>query len=281
MTVRWGPSKATRAPLADGCSPSPASMMPALTSSSLYVPIASSRSVEGIMPASLSVVALTITITRIVRSPLIHRGHTASLLRRRTSLGEIDIPHSDLIPSQPMQHLRPEGGVAVPAGKVTGPVRGEVGGEDGGTTPTKGAGRDHRVVAIARHEVSSWLERHPVIATERERGAVPIETGHRGVRGIDDLEAKPGDNLHPVIIRRNRNRQNRLDHGVVKVRDAVEPGEGEIAADHDEAAPALHKVSHHLAAIPSQWVRVGRGESGIEDHRVVADVAEDHDVVGR
>src|SRR5215211_8806458 len=92
MTVRWGPSKATRAPLADGCNPSPANMMPALTSSSLYVPIASRSSVEGMTPASLSSVALTITITRIVRSPLIHRGHVASLLRRRTSFGEIDIP---------------------------------------------------------------------------------------------------------------------------------------------------------------------------------------------
>src|SRR5215208_6103757 len=92
MTVRLGPSKATRLPLADGCKPSPASMMPALTSSSLYLPIASSNSVEGIRPASLSAVAFTITITRIGCSPLIHRGHTASLLRRRTSFGKIDIP---------------------------------------------------------------------------------------------------------------------------------------------------------------------------------------------
>src|SRR5215212_7945277 len=98
MTVRFGPSKATRLPLADGCNPSPASMMPALTSSSLYLPIASSSSVEGMRPASLSSVALTITITRIVRSPLIHRGHVASLLRRRTSFGEIDIPPKRFAP---------------------------------------------------------------------------------------------------------------------------------------------------------------------------------------
>jgi hypothetical protein len=98
---------------------------------------------------------------------------------------------------------------------------------------------------------------------------------------VDDLEAKPGDNLDSVIIRRNRNRQDGLDDRVVVVRDAVEPGEGEIATDHDEAAAALHEVGHHLAAVRSQWVRVGRGEPGVEDHRVVADVAENHDVVAR
>src|SRR5215212_5612949 len=75
-------------------------------------------------------------------------------------------PYSALTPCQPVQHLRPERGVAVPARKVTGPVRGEVGGEDGGTSPAVGSSGNHRVVAIARHEVSSWLERHPVIATE-------------------------------------------------------------------------------------------------------------------
>jgi len=40
MTVRFGPSKATRLPSRDGFSPSPACMMPALTSSSLNRPMA-------------------------------------------------------------------------------------------------------------------------------------------------------------------------------------------------------------------------------------------------
>jgi hypothetical protein len=40
-------------------------MTPALTNSSLYLPIASSSSVDGIAPASLSPVAFTITSTRI------------------------------------------------------------------------------------------------------------------------------------------------------------------------------------------------------------------------
>src|SRR5215212_4582801 len=78
-------------------------------------------------------------------------------------------PYSALTPCQPVQHLRPEGGVAVPARKVTGPVRCKVGGEDRSATLTICTSGDHRVVAIARHEVSLWLERHPVIATERER----------------------------------------------------------------------------------------------------------------
>src|SRR5215207_3074697 len=76
MRVRLGPSKATRLPFADGCKPSPARRMPALTSSSLYLPMASRSSVEGMTPASESFVALTKTITRIVLSPLIPGGHT-------------------------------------------------------------------------------------------------------------------------------------------------------------------------------------------------------------
>jgi hypothetical protein len=67
MRVRLGPSKATRLPFDEGCKPpnSPAKRMPALTSSSFYLPMASSSSVEGMMPASLSFVAFTRTITRI------------------------------------------------------------------------------------------------------------------------------------------------------------------------------------------------------------------------
>ena len=71
MTVRLGPSNWTRAPFELGCRPSPASMMPAFTSSSLYFIIAVSSSSLGMMPASLSLVALTITINRIVVSPLV------------------------------------------------------------------------------------------------------------------------------------------------------------------------------------------------------------------
>src|SRR5512145_613687 len=44
MTVRRSPEKRTRAPLLLGCSPSPLRRTPALTSSSLYLPIAASSS---------------------------------------------------------------------------------------------------------------------------------------------------------------------------------------------------------------------------------------------
>src|SRR5690349_21746872 len=52
MTVRSLPLKRTFAPLEVGCSPSPASITPDLTSSSLYFVIAPSISVVGISPAS-------------------------------------------------------------------------------------------------------------------------------------------------------------------------------------------------------------------------------------
>ena len=57
-----------RAPFELGWRPSPSSMMPAFTSSSLYLPIALSISVSGGVPASVSSFALTITMTRIRRS---------------------------------------------------------------------------------------------------------------------------------------------------------------------------------------------------------------------
>src|SRR6266851_2584208 len=69
MTVGFSPEKRTRLPLELACSPSPASMTPAFTSSSLYLPIFVRISVLGRMPASESLLALTITMTLIVMSP--------------------------------------------------------------------------------------------------------------------------------------------------------------------------------------------------------------------
>ena len=68
MTVRLSPENLTRAPFELGCSPSPASIMPALTSSSLYLPISVRICSSGITPASESLVAFTITMNRIVVS---------------------------------------------------------------------------------------------------------------------------------------------------------------------------------------------------------------------
>ena len=68
MTVLSPPSKRTRAPLEVGCRPSPASMTPALTSSSLYLVIASSSSVLGMTPASDSGLPGTMTMKRIAAS---------------------------------------------------------------------------------------------------------------------------------------------------------------------------------------------------------------------
>jgi hypothetical protein len=54
--------------------------------------MASSSSVEGMAPASLSFVAFTITITRIALSPLLVEAAPAPLSGRRTSGTGIDIP---------------------------------------------------------------------------------------------------------------------------------------------------------------------------------------------
>src|SRR5580765_9032071 len=78
MTVRSVPENRTRLPLELGWRPSPASMTPAFTSSSLYFPMSVSNFSVGICPASDSLLAFTITITRIVTScpfyVLVERG---------------------------------------------------------------------------------------------------------------------------------------------------------------------------------------------------------------
>src|ERR1700712_1396221 len=66
LTLGVLPAYLMRAPFEVGCRPSPASMTPALTISSLNLPIAVSSSVLGITPASLSLLAFTITMNRIV-----------------------------------------------------------------------------------------------------------------------------------------------------------------------------------------------------------------------
>src|SRR5438445_3638698 len=63
-TVRLSPRKVTRAPFALVCRPSPASITPALTRSSLNLPIAANSFSLGIAPASDCCVDLTITMKR-------------------------------------------------------------------------------------------------------------------------------------------------------------------------------------------------------------------------
>ena len=69
ITVRFPPENLTRAPFELGWSPSPASITPAFTSSSLNFPISVRSFSSGRTPASESLSALTITMNRIVVSP--------------------------------------------------------------------------------------------------------------------------------------------------------------------------------------------------------------------
>ena len=84
-TVRCVPLNFTRAPFELGCSPSPASITPAFTSSSLNFPISVNSSVLGITPASESFVAFTITMNRMIESPLDYACGGASNICRISS----------------------------------------------------------------------------------------------------------------------------------------------------------------------------------------------------
>src|SRR4029450_5833163 len=91
-TVRLAPLNFTRLPFELGWSPSPASMIPAFTSSSLYFIISLRSPSGGRAPASEALVVFTITITRIVVPPSGGEtgGPSLALLMRRTSCGQID-----------------------------------------------------------------------------------------------------------------------------------------------------------------------------------------------
>src|SRR5579884_2361243 len=85
VTVVLPPANVMRAPLADACRPSPASMTPSFTSCSLKLPISVNCSAVGSTPDSISSVDRTRTANRMVF--LLGIG---VLCRRRTGSAEID-----------------------------------------------------------------------------------------------------------------------------------------------------------------------------------------------
>src|SRR5262245_58867948 len=97
MTHAVPPDNTNRFPLLLACRPSPANITPALTSSSLNLPMSASSFSLGITPASEFFVALTITMTRIVVLLLFREDGSVDddrqrllLEWRRTSLRKID-----------------------------------------------------------------------------------------------------------------------------------------------------------------------------------------------
>src|SRR6266850_6930601 len=129
ITVRLAPENRTRFPSLLGLSPSPASMMPAFTSSSLNAAISfKSFSSPGLISTSDSLVAFTMTITRMVVSLSGWPGSFAGLLVRRTRPCGIDILRRSfsLEPSPACQALwisqggrpRPRGRMVLDASQV-------------------------------------------------------------------------------------------------------------------------------------------------------------------
>src|SRR5262245_47345313 len=100
ITVRLSPENLTRAPLELGWSPSPASITPAFTSSSLKLPIAARSFSSGRTPASVFLSALMMIMNRIAVSPSgfvsghrsVSAGSSRVLPSCRTGANEIDRP---------------------------------------------------------------------------------------------------------------------------------------------------------------------------------------------
>src|SRR5713226_4190176 len=100
ITVRFPPEYLMRQPFELGCSPEASSSTPAFKSSSWYLVIAAMSFSSGMMPASVSLLALTIIMNRIVAPPCgfgfgarlpdgLDRLNQA-LLMRRTRRSQID-----------------------------------------------------------------------------------------------------------------------------------------------------------------------------------------------
>src|SRR4051812_43192387 len=104
-----------RAPFALDCRPAPSSMMPALTISSLNLAIALSISSDGILLASESLVALTITMKRIV--PLLRYRCDGRSTRRIVGVNSADFFGGSRL-------LTRHGGEALPNAGIGDPYRG-------------------------------------------------------------------------------------------------------------------------------------------------------------
>src|SRR6185295_2700317 len=195
-TVLLSPENRTRAPFELGWSPSPASMMPAFTSSSLNCPISVSNFSLGRTPASVSWLAFRMIMNRIVVAPSgcgfgaglprrLSAGSARALSRRRTRAGEIDTADESFSP-----------GAREPA--MTGPSR-ERPSDRISRSRERGAPRKQPSGGPDREGVTEKVARIPagldplqtgivVLVVERvpgDAGGVPLRVGEIDVGMVD------------------------------------------------------------------------------------------------
>src|SRR5437867_6080394 len=204
VTVRLLPENFTRAPLEVGLSPSPASITPAFTSSSLNRPISVNSFSLGIWPASVSLVALIMTMNRIA-SPHGFRGWGRRARRplpsSRTPQGEID--NGTILPGP----TPPPGWVLFTDAAVLG------GGLEGGEG--EHAGDEEEVVEIGMHVVVVGVTAARTVETAGYAGLPEMRGVVAGIalRETDTeiLRVPPGQGLEMVP----HHLDNRLGQGHV------------------------------------------------------------------
>src|SRR5690348_11133290 len=198
MTAGFAPENLRRVARMLGCNPSQLSMIPALTISSLNLPIAASSSVVGMTPASASLFALTITIKRIVASApccsMIREPHDRD--RRKPCLGRA--PAVAAILGNPQ------------------PAAGRAEGEPFAARIDRQRVPPHQIVGVAlRQPVAQYLETLAAVASARDdhlavdRDAALVFDGRdkpRGVRiarmrhdGKAEFRRTNGGNLTPAM----------------------------------------------------------------------------------
>jgi hypothetical protein len=136
---------------------------------------------------------------------------------------------------QPVEEVAPEGVVAGPGHEVgRAPVRGAVGGEGGAAAGAVTADGQQRVGAAADQDLGGGLGGQAVVAEQGRpvvRDAVQDRVARLGDDGLDTLGA-----FGPVVVRADGDGQRGLDRGVVVAGLALDAGEAQVAADHQQAA---------------------------------------------
>jgi len=157
-----------------------------------------------------------------------------------------------LLADQPVEEVAPQGVVAGPGhegGRA--PVGGAVGGEGGAAAGAVAADGQERVGVAADQDLGGGLGGQAVVAEQGwpvVRDAVQDRVARLGDDGQDAFGA-----FGAVVVRADGDRQRGLDRGVVVAGLALDAGEGEVAADHQQAAAADDVLLDRGQPVPGRF----------------------------
>jgi MFS family permease len=136
---------------------------------------------------------------------------------------------------EPGEQVGPQGVVAGPRHEEgRAPVGGAVGGEGGAAAGAVGADDQEGVGVAADQHLGGGLAGQPVVA--EQRGPVRRDPVQDGVGGLDDGGEDTLGAFGAVVVRADGDWEGGLDRSVVVAGLALDAGEAQVAADHQQAA---------------------------------------------